>query len=70
MTGRQPPRAQYVTAVLRIVCEPSASAHYACQICPFTQSVRGKTPTADFAARIRTDHRANCPGLHQKGTPA
>jgi hypothetical protein len=70
VTGRRPSRGQYVTAVLRVICEPSAAAYYACQICPFTESVRGKAATADFAARIRTDHRATCPGLHQKGTAA
>jgi hypothetical protein len=69
MTGRRPPQ-QVVAAMLRVVCEGTVAAYYACQICPFTASAKGRDKTAAFVARIRTDHRATCPGLHQKGTPA
>ena len=62
-------RARYVDAVLRIVAQPAPAAHYGCLRCGFTQTVRGRDATAAFAASIRTDHRATCPTLHQKGTP-
>jgi hypothetical protein len=66
MTGR-PRRTQYVDAILRIVAEPTVSAHYQCLRCDFTQSARGRDKTRAFAADIRTSHRATCPEL-QKGT--
>lgn len=56
-------RRQVVDAWLRIVASPSPAAYYACQICPYTASVKGRQ-VAEFAATIRTDHRANCPALH------
>jgi hypothetical protein len=68
VTGR-PRRTQYVDAILRIVAEPSVSAHYQCLRCDFTQSVRGRAKTVAFAADIRTSHRAICPVI-QKGNAA
>lgn len=51
-------------AWLRIVADPAPAAYYACAVCPFTASARGREKTAAFAASIRTDHRATCPTLH------
>lgn len=59
MTGRR----RVVDAWLRVVTNPPA-AYYACQICPYTASVKGAKRVAAFAASIRTDHRATCPTLH------
>jgi hypothetical protein len=64
MTGRQ----QAVAAVLRIVAEPAPAAYYACQVCPYTASRKGRRAVTEFAATIRTDHRAKCPNLER--TPA
>lgn len=53
-----------VDAILRVIAEPSPAAYYACQVCPYTAQVKGARLTAEFAATIRTDHRATCPTLH------
>jgi hypothetical protein len=68
--SRRPPRGQYVAAVLRVVCEGTVAAYYACAICPFTASAKGRAKTAAFVADIRTSHRATCPALQPKGKAA
>jgi hypothetical protein len=60
-------RRQVADAWLRIVCEPSPAAYYACAICPYTASAKGAR-TAAFVASIRADHRATCPTLHPRQT--
>jgi hypothetical protein len=57
-------RRRVADAWLRIIAEPTPAAYYACQICPYTASVKGAKRTAAFVAAIRTDHRATCPTLH------
>ncbi|SEO83035.1 hypothetical protein [Actinacidiphila rubida] len=70
MSGRR-----VADAWLRIVAEPLPAAYYACQICPYTASVKGRgkrdiAKVATFAASIRNDHRATCPTLHPERTRA
>lgn len=60
MSGRR----RVANAWLRIIADPAPAAYYACAICPYTASAKGREKTAEFAASIRTDHRATCPGLH------
>lgn len=60
MAGRR----QVADAWLRIIAEPSPAAYYACQICPYTASVKGAKKVQAFTSTIRTDHRATCPTLH------
>lgn len=64
MTGRR----RVVDAVLRIVADPSPAAYYACEVCPYTASRKGRRAVTEFAATIRTTHRAVCPNLER--TPA
>jgi hypothetical protein len=66
MRGRRP----VVDAWLRIVADPAPAAYYACAVCPYTASAKGRTDTAAFAADIRTSHRATCPALHPERTAA
>lgn len=56
-------RPRYLDAVLRIVAEPSVSAHFGCLLCPFTKSVKGRQKVQLFVPTIRATHRATCPGL-------
>jgi hypothetical protein len=46
------------------------AAYYACAVCPYTASVKGRRATAEFTATIRTTHRATCPGIHPERTAA
>lgn len=61
MTGRR----RVVDAILRIIAEPSPAAYYACSVCPYTASRRGARAVQEFAATIRTSHRATCPNLER-----
>jgi hypothetical protein len=63
-------RRRVVDAVLRIVADPSPAAYYACAVCPYTASVKGRRATAEFVPSIRTTHRATCPGIHPERTAA
>jgi hypothetical protein len=61
-------RRQVADAWLRLVAEPAPAAYYACQICPYTASIkgRGKRDLAKVTAFVTSvrDHRATCPTLH------
>jgi hypothetical protein len=66
MAGRR----QVADAWLRIIAEPTPAAYYACAVCPYTASAKGRRKVTEFVPTIRTDHRATCPGLHPERTAA
>lgn len=61
MTGRR----RVVDAVLRIVAEPTPAAYYACAVCPYTASRKGRRAVQEWVPTIRTTHRAACPNLER-----